>query len=398
MPVKREPCRHFQRGSCQFGERCRYLHVVQQQPKPSNPFGFGSGQQQQQQQQQSSNPFGFGTKQQQFKPFENKWSRSNPSDNGAGRAPSSTKQQPDSKTQAANHTCTDPESCKRSIAEDFEHERPIWKLTCYGHARSGPCDIVGDISYEELRAAAYEDAKQGMNVQSIVSMWAWNFCITFFLHQLYIHEVERERNLSNTKLVEFQNLLQTPYVARSGSAVGMQNLFPGAATVGISPTGSSSGPPQVSSFSQLGPSLNTGFAARPSGPVPNNVPNQPNAFSSSFPTSNQFGVRSEALSAFMIGPFGVQLGNQQQGSSFPSNVTGFPTNSAVASGGSNVFPSQSFTAQNSISFNLNAEAASNLAPSSVKKDKASGDKSIWSKESWRPGEIPEEAPAEEYVY
>ncbi|CAN0838974.1 Zinc finger CCCH domain-containing protein 16 [Linum grandiflorum] len=373
MPVKREPCRHFQRGSCQFGERCRYLHVVQQQPKPSNPFGFGSGQQQQQQQQQSSNPFGFGTKQQQFKPFENKWSRSNPSDNGAGRAPSSTKQQPDSKTQAANHTCTDPESCKRSIAEDFEHERPIWKLTCYGHARSGPCDIVGDISYEELRAAAYEDAKQGMNVQSIV---------------------ERERNLSNTKLVEFQNLLQTPYVARSGSAVGMQNLFPGAATVGISPTGSSSGPPQVSSFSQLGPSLNTGFAARPPSQV-NNLFGQPSTFPNSTQNAGIFSTNSIPAGN---GPFGVQLGNQQQGSSFPSNVTGFPTNSAVASGGSNVFPSQSFTAQNSISFNLNAEAASNLAPSSVKKDKASGDKSIWSKESWRPGEIPEEAPAEEYVY
>lgn len=33
---------------------------------------------------------------------------------------------------------------------------------------STPCDIVGDISYEELRAAAYEDAKKGMNLQSIV--------------------------------------------------------------------------------------------------------------------------------------------------------------------------------------------------------------------------------------
>lgn len=31
--------------------------------------------------------------------------------------------------------CTDPESCKRQIVEDFEHERPIWKLTCYGHCK-----------------------------------------------------------------------------------------------------------------------------------------------------------------------------------------------------------------------------------------------------------------------
>lgn len=59
--------------SCQYGERCRYLHV-QQQRKPNvngfggqsssyqqqntNPFGFGSGSGSQQQ--QKGNPFGFG--------------------------------------------------------------------------------------------------------------------------------------------------------------------------------------------------------------------------------------------------------------------------------------------------------------------------------------------------
>ncbi|CAN1340561.1 hypothetical protein LINPERPRIM_LOCUS38884 [Linum perenne] len=88
----------------------------------------------------------------------------------------------------------------------------------------------------------------------------------FDLHQPFTNlsslQVERERNLSNSKLVEFQNLLQTPYVARLGSAVGMQNLFPRATTNGMSPTGLSSAPPQVSSFSQLGASLNTGFGAR----------------------------------------------------------------------------------------------------------------------------------------
>lgn len=34
--------------------------------------------------------------------------------------------------------------------------------------RSAPCDIVGDVSSEELRAAAYDDAKRGLNLQSIV--------------------------------------------------------------------------------------------------------------------------------------------------------------------------------------------------------------------------------------
>lgn len=33
---------------------------------------------------------------------------------------------------------------------------------------SAPCDIVGDISYEELRAAAYEDNKKGMSLPQIV--------------------------------------------------------------------------------------------------------------------------------------------------------------------------------------------------------------------------------------
>lgn len=65
--------------SCQYGERCRYLHVNNQQRKPNvqgfggqngshqqkstNPFGFGSGSGSGfgSQQQQKSNPFGFGT-------------------------------------------------------------------------------------------------------------------------------------------------------------------------------------------------------------------------------------------------------------------------------------------------------------------------------------------------
>ncbi|RVW94131.1 Zinc finger CCCH domain-containing protein 16 [Vitis vinifera] len=81
---------------------------------------------------------------------------------------SSSSRQSDNQVQPANHKCTDPESCKRQIVEDFEHERPIWKLTCYGHCKSAPCDIVGDISYEELRLAAYDDAGRGLSLQSIV--------------------------------------------------------------------------------------------------------------------------------------------------------------------------------------------------------------------------------------
>ncbi|MBA0725932.1 hypothetical protein Golax_001791, partial [Gossypium laxum] len=156
--------------SCQYGERCKFLHVIQQQPK-SNAFGFGT--QAISHQQQKPNPFGFGVqnnaqskgandfgnKQSQFK---NTWTRSSASSG----APSL--RQPDNQPQATNHRCNDPESCKRIIAEDFEHERPLWKLTCYSHWKNSPCDIVGDVSYEELRAAAYDDAKRGLSLQSIV--------------------------------------------------------------------------------------------------------------------------------------------------------------------------------------------------------------------------------------
>ncbi|CAN1185646.1 Zinc finger CCCH domain-containing protein 16 [Linum perenne] len=221
----------------------------------------------------------------------------------------------------------------------------------------------------------------------------------FDLHQPFTNlsslQVERERNLSNSKLVEFQNLLQTPYVARLGSAVGMQNLFPRATTNGMSPTGLSSAPPQVSSFSQLGASLNTGFGARPPAQV-NNLFGKPSTFPNSTQNPGAFGTNNIPS---VNGSFGGQLANQQQGNLFPSNAAGFPTSGA----GSNVFSSlgasphtsQSFTAQSPISSNVNA---SSLSVSSVAKEKGSGDMSIWSKETWRPGEIPEEAPADEYVY
>ncbi|KAI3995271.1 hypothetical protein MKX01_032073, partial [Papaver californicum] len=63
--------------------------------------------------------------------------------------------------------CTDPELCKRQIAEDLQQERPLWKLTCYGHCKDWLCDINGDISYEEIRASAYDDAKRGLPLPSI---------------------------------------------------------------------------------------------------------------------------------------------------------------------------------------------------------------------------------------
>uniref|UniRef100_A0A6N2KTF4 C3H1-type domain-containing protein n=1 Tax=Salix viminalis TaxID=40686 RepID=A0A6N2KTF4_SALVM len=418
MYKKKEPCRNFQRGSCQYGDRCKFLHVTpQQQPKSSNnPFGFGNRQtpnnnnnnsfgfanRQQQQQQRPNSPFGSASnnsatnRPQQFKPFENKWSR--------GAAAPSSRQRPDN--QPANHECTDPDSCKRLIAEDFEHERPLWKLTCYGHLKSGPCDIIGDVSYEELRAAAYDDYKRGLNLQSIV---------------------EKERNLLNSKLIEFNNLLRDPNTAPSKPAPAGQSPFFGATANATPATAQNTAPPSVSSFGQLGTSLNMGFGTRSATPSNNafGQPNQPlTAFGVSLPapSNNVFGQlnlpsnSSQTVSAFgttnfpslNAGPFGSQLPKQALGNSFSPNIAGFG-NSGVNS--IQNISSPPLSMQNpsiqplgisnglNSAFNAALHATANTQPvNMMQRETFSGDATIWLKEKWVPGEIPEEAPPEEYVF
>ncbi|KAE8675009.1 Zinc finger C-x8-C-x5-C-x3-H type family protein [Hibiscus syriacus] len=388
--MKKEPCRNFQRGSCQYGERCKFLHVTQQQPK-SNPFGFGT--QASSTQQQKPNPFGFGVqnnaqskgandfgnKQTQFK---NTWTRS--SANGA--APSS--RQSDNQAQATNHRCNDPDSCKRIIAEDFEHEKPLWKLTCYSHWKNSPCDIVGDVSYEELRAAAYDDAKRGLSLQSII---------------------ERERNLLNAKLAEFENLLQNPYKGPAGSNLTQQIPFPGATSAGFSPTPQNTVAPSVSSFSQLGASLNTGFPQRPS-VQSNNTFGLPTSFPNSSQSPNVFAANN--VSSANAYSFGNQQPNQSVAASFPTNTAKFSNSNAV-SPAINQFSAAAFSTQNSSSSSSQAPCVFNISLPNSKADGqeatdvqlgnnwptmvVSGDSSIWLKEKWTPGEIPEEAPPDAYV-
>lgn len=86
-------------------------------------------------------------------------------------------------------------------------------------------------------------------------------------------QVERERSLVNSKVAEFENLLQNPYASSSTSALNAQSPFPGATPSaslsaqspfpGAAPNALSSAqssfPPSASSFSQLGTILNTGL-------------------------------------------------------------------------------------------------------------------------------------------
>lgn len=417
MQSKKQLCRDFQRGSCKYGDRCRYLHATpptqhqksnafgfgsqagsqpnqntnpfgfgtqagSQQKQNSNPFGFGS--QAGSQQKQNPNPFGFGVQnntqqkgannfgnnQNQQKPFQNTWSRFSPLTNNS--APSS--KQPDNQPQTKNHKCTDPESCKKVIAEDFERERPLWKLTCYSHGNSASCDIGGDISFEELRAAAYDDAKRGLSLQSIV---------------------ERERNLLNAKLMEFENLLRNPYPLPSNSAFGNQSPTPG-----VPPNAQNNPTSSVFSFNQPSAPLNNGFTAPP--PAPSNIAFGPQK---TFPSSDQakFAFGPQTLPSANAGLFNGAQPNQ--------SLPGFSNNSVNSSPSGSFFgpavPTQNLTPSNNQSpshFNFptpeaavhNKQAATNIHLGNNQHESVSVDASIWGKEKWNPGEIPEEAPPDVY--
>ncbi|XP_021864400.1 zinc finger CCCH domain-containing protein 16 isoform X2 [Spinacia oleracea] len=435
MPLKPEPCRNFLRGHCRFGDKCNFPHVTQQQPKP-NAFGFGS-QTATQSQQQKPNPFGFGVQNSTSgapnsggfgqsnsqKPFENKWVRP---------------EKPQNQSQAASHNCTDPDSCKRQIADDFQHESPLWKLTCYGHNKHLPCDISGDISYEELRAVAYDDAKRGTSLPSIV---------------------ERERGLVNSKKIEFQNLLNNPYTKHTVPAQSNQSPFPAAVASSPSPTPQNNGFSSFAASNQQNPPPNLSFGVRPSTPsnssgfgqfqgpgqfTTNTVPSGP--FSTPVPAQTGGNLPASNNSGFGNSGFGnnglkSSFGTQvpaQTGGNFAPNIGGFG-NSAMSGQGS-LFPAQTggntFT-PNSLGFgnvgmtsqvpvqiggtpftsNVGGFGNSGMSsqgsqPPSTSLGGANGgqqtigsnpqeisatDTGIWLKEEWKLGEIPEQPPPAAYV-
>ncbi|XP_057517151.1 zinc finger CCCH domain-containing protein 16 [Amaranthus tricolor] len=413
MPLKKEACRNFHRGNCRFGDKCKFLHVTQQQPKSNNPFGFGS-QNATPFQQQKPNPFGFGVQNSGptngapnsggFKPFENKWTRS---------------EQQQNQSQAANHTCTDPDSCKRLFAEDFQNERPLWKLTCYGHYKYLPCDITGDISYEELRALAYDDAKRGISLQSIV---------------------ERERNLVNSKAAEFENLLRNPYTKHTTPTQSNQNPFPivAASSPSIAPQNSGvssfqqSPPPNMSFGVRPSATTNSGFGQFQNHPGPFGASNNsPGSFGTQIPAQgggnfNIFGFGNHGMNSqatqfpsqtggnpFAPSPGGFgnigminqspQVPGQNGGVSFTSNIGGFGTtgmNQVSLPSTSSVSPVTQTPPANNSSMLLNGFGGANGIQQPLNnnlQETSSTDASIWLKAEWTRGEIPEQPPPAAYV-
>lgn len=290
--------------------------------------------------------------------------------------------------QAADHKCTDPESCKRIIAEDLENEKPLWKLTCYAHNRYGPCDIIGDISCEELRALAYDEAKSGKSLQFIV---------------------ERERNLLSSKLAEFQKLLQKPYTVSSVATPGIQNLFGGSnSNTAVTNNGVFS---STSNFSQLNASLNTRSAAAPSYSFgqSSSFQNNNNQSSGMLQMNNSSvngpgTMSSQAPQQSARNPFSFGSASANQNSvGAQSNLFSSLANSSAHTG--NVFDKAFNLVKNGTVSDSSVVAQANsisapLISTMLKKENPNVDDGIWTKPQWKwnAGEIPEDPPPDIYIH
>lgn len=404
MSRRTEICRDFQRGSCRYGARCKFLHNTpqQQQRQPSNPFGFGVKNQSQQR----------AASVNYYAPLSQL---------------TSPQRQQQFQSPAKEHRCSDPIVCKQQIKEDLQNEHPMfWRLTSYGHWKNLPNDLVGDVSFEELRAYSYNAGKQGMSFENLV---------------------QNERAMFNKKNMEFENLLNSPYRGPASTNTGFQSSVPS----GASPI--AFGKAALNNFSST-----SALSSHPASPSPESFHPSGN-FGGGFgqePRGFSFGVGLSSSPAISMSPFGTPVsaqftsqaapptgfsfGTQSPGSALPSvgmqslptqclsgslpmapptlgqNTFQFSKDFGEPSGASsNLFGdfnsshavkegtmlSASFALQNallshetmSIEHAAN-EASTRHAASQILQGQPgqAARADIWLKESWAPGEIPEDEP------
>ncbi|CAK9228023.1 unnamed protein product [Sphagnum troendelagicum] len=392
MSRRQEVCRDFQRGNCRFGTRCKFSHQLPQNQQPqSNAFDSGRRHSPQQQ-------GGFGERgRNSFEALSN----------------ANSSQKPQQQVPLKDHKCNDPRVCKEQIKDDMAHEHPLfWRLTSYGHWKFLPNDISGDVSPEELRALAYDSAKQGLS-----------------LHQI----AQKEASMVAAKNAEFESLLRNPYQSPVAQRAGFTPVafpsspfastpqpggnmvfgVPSTPSVGfgqpISPFGVAAGasPQSIGGF---GSSFNT---KGPVVPAPNtstflgNAYPQPdqNVFGTQLPPSQNFvgmqsfngfgNTNSGIAGGFGIGgigsaapvpisPFNSPVPNMAPTLGFGNITQSPPPLGASLSTSTTPLPASPFTSQV-------LPGTSPFTKSSLEGQPPVAD-DIWLKETWKLGEIPEQEP------
>eukprot|EP00184_Porphyridium_aerugineum_P007912 CAMPEP_0184692002 /NCGR_PEP_ID=MMETSP0313-20130426/659_1 /TAXON_ID=2792 /ORGANISM="Porphyridium aerugineum, Strain SAG 1380-2" /LENGTH=336 /DNA_ID=CAMNT_0027149795 /DNA_START=360 /DNA_END=1370 /DNA_ORIENTATION=- len=209
-------CKYFQQGRCQYGDQCKFEHVMQGAPSSGfmggNTFGapqqqagaqfgapqqfgapsqaggsaFAAGMQQQQQQQQQPSSFGqmnggpggqqpqqqfggaFGqnpAQQQQRGGYRGGYRGG---DRGRG-GPGTYRGRGGFSNRGGYMGSGGGDSARTAalIKEDLQKGTPLWPLTCYGRDLD-ECIVLGDVAPEELRAEAYAAVLQGATAQQVI--------------------------------------------------------------------------------------------------------------------------------------------------------------------------------------------------------------------------------------
>lgn len=406
--MSRQICRDFQRGNCRFGTRCKFVH----QTGGSQQNAFNPGPKQTQQQ-------GFGTN--RFGAFNN--------------APNNQRAPQQQMALPKDHKCGNPKVCQDQINEDATTEQPTyWRLTSYAHWKFLPNDITGDISPEELRALAYDSAKQGLSIQQIV---------------------QKEQSLVAAKVAEFEALRRNPYRGPATQALGgfQQGLTQPSPFISSGGAGTFSGfgtpqnqtaapaggfgqpqtmfgvpmtaPPQAgggfsnafnktstnpklspspfqsSGFGQNSQFGQTGFGSQ----APKNI------FGAQAQNNNIFGVQAQAQAQAQSSPgignsvfgggFGAQTAVQPASTWNPVGFGSSPFTTTAGFASATPFATPAATPQSSVPAvttptTPNTLPLGSLPPQSVQTTVSTD--GVWQKETWNLGEIPEEEPPESVRY